>query len=235
MNLDLDIHLSQYLNNPESSKAEWNVLVKEGLERQLHKDICESISIYKAEPVFYHLTLRMNEKWMRQFSRKSSYRTQVIWDITSMLLGKINLRLVKHPNRTCSQQYNLRFWTATENRTQEGSYTDDHSHTLLMVNPKHIEKWSNPNQLGSIVQSILHKSRPFTARGIETHLARDCHSVDVKHITTPEQFQKTTDYGLKTAADRDTDNAFTITNQNSWRTIYAEQNDARQNPYLPSA
>ena len=47
MKLDLKLHLSQYLNNPESSKAEWNVLVKEGLERQLHKDICESISIYK--------------------------------------------------------------------------------------------------------------------------------------------------------------------------------------------
>ena len=107
MNLDLDIHQSQYLNNPESSKAEWGVLVKEGLERQLHKDSCKSISIYKAEPIFYHLTLRMNEKWMRQFSRKSSYRTQLIWDITSMLLGKINLHLVKHPTRTCSQPYNL--------------------------------------------------------------------------------------------------------------------------------
>ena len=86
-----------------------------------------------------------------------------------------------------------------------------------MVNPKHIGKWSNPNYLESIVQSILHNSRPFTAMGKETHLARDCHSIDVKHISTPEQFQKTTDYGLKTAADRNTDNAFTITNQNSWR------------------
>ena len=235
MKIDLDIHLSQYLNNPESSNANGIVLMKEGLARQLHKDICASMIIYKAEPVFYHLTLRMNEKWMRQFSRKSSYRTQVIWDITSMLLGKINLRLVKHPNRTCNQQYNLRFWTATENRTKEGSFTDDHSHSLLMVNPKHIEKWSNPNHLGSIVQSILHKSRPFTARGIETHLARDCHSVDVKHISTPEQFQKTTDYGLKTATDRNTDNAFTITNQNSWTKIYAEQNDERLNSYLAAA
>ena len=32
MNLDLELHLFQYLNNPESSKAEWNVLVKEGLD-----------------------------------------------------------------------------------------------------------------------------------------------------------------------------------------------------------
>lgn len=235
MVIDIDLLINENGSSHTEIRQEGYYSFIASLHKQLRREIHQSAIVYEEVPIFYHLTLRMEEKWMRQFSRKSSERSQAIWDVSSMLIGRINQRLVRHPKRTCNQQYNLQFWAATENRTKQGFYTDEHSHILLMVHPEHVKKWSDPCGLEPLVQFILNKSSTFSAMGVETHFARDCHSVDVKHISTFEQFQNTIDYGFKTATDRNSENAFTITNQDSWSKIYEEQGDKRQNNHVPFA
>lgn len=212
-----------------SQYSQSRILVK-GILREFIQEVSTATSIYKAHPDMFYMTLKMNDSFMKKIP--INQRDTIIQDITMDVIAKLNNNLIKHPDRNNKQDFKIRPHIVIENRDSFGDKVMEHSHTILMINPKinNISVYPyNSTPLQYKIFEIQAISKPFRTitDDFEVHLLNDCHSIKIDFLAESTDVENVLLYDLKTCLLDDEDNKFTILNYNSQEKYYERKNAKR--------
>jgi len=212
-----------------SQYSQSRILVK-GILRDFIQEVSTSASIYKAQPDMFYMTLKMNDSFMKKIP--VNQRDTLIQDITRDVIAKLNNHLIKHPDRNNQQEFKIRPHIVIENMDFYGEQVMEHSHSILMMNPKVNHFSQYPYDITSLQFKLfeIHAiSKPFRTitDDYEVHLLNDCHSIKVDYLAQSTDVEKVLEYDLKTCLRDDDDNKFTILNYNSQEKYYEQKNAKR--------